>query len=547
MVWHQAMAALDSSTIVILQENAPEAPWAGVERPDPRDGWPEEAICFVRASRLGSFTGGGAPAGVVILKDGALPERLPENAALCGNQRTWDEGYRRLRALSRRALWFSERFQDIAEYIAGERELDRIAQKVSEMYGYPVTVSDNTFQLLGHSDRAGFLAFDSGDLMGDIDRGCVPSAAVRQIQDEQAPRFFTSASPRPSLVYHPAGQFKHYVTPILMGTTVAGSFSVYLPTDAELDELGISYLERLAKLLSITMQRSDFYASNKAHFYAHFFASVLGDGPDRDRDWADRIQGYGYVLRESMRVVAARFPNSVRTQVELNSLVSAMHHLLPGSIYYVQSDLIVLFCSNDPGQFTLGPLLGRGGAFLRQSGLRVGVSSEFHAVSDIRRHYDQARAAIEAGRRFFPWDSVHFYDDLRPCCMVCALARQGEDLDSCCYPPFMELFRRDQERGTQLCQTLYYYLMDPKNPKNVCERLHIHKNTLYFRLDKAQQVVGRGIEKAAVNAQIFLTVLVLRYLERVDWELYEPPQALQAALEAAGRSERGGSDGTVCK
>jgi len=534
MVWRDAIGALDPGTIVILQENEPDARWSTVERMGRGGAWPEEAVCFAPASSLPRFTGPG-PAGLVVLRDGALPEGLGGNAAVYEDEGAYEDAWARLSALSRRAFWLSERFRDLAEYIAGERGLDGIAQRISEMYGHPAAVYDNTFQLLGHSDRAGFLAFGSGDLLGDIDGGCVPHLAVRQVQDEQAPAFFTSASPRPSLVYHPGGQFKHYVTPVLIGTTVAGSFSVYLPMDGDLDALGLEYLERLAKLLSITMQRSDFYASNKAHFYARFFASVLADGPDRDRDWENRIQGYGYVLRPCMHVVAARFPSSVHTRVELNNLVSALHHLLPGSIYYVQSDLIVLFCSNDPGQFTLAPLLGRGGAFLQQNRLRLGVSSEFHAMADIRRHYDQARSAIEAGRRYFPWDSVHFYDDLRPCCMVCALALRGEDLDSYCYPPFMELFERDRERGTQLCQTLFYYLMDPKNTKKVCEKLHIHKNTLYFRLDKAQQVMGQGVEKASASAQIFLTVLVLRYQERIDWELYEPPKALQAEREAAGR------------
>lgn len=535
MVWRDAVGALDSNTIVILQEIEPSARWSTAERPAAGGRWPEEAVCFVRASMLARFSGPEKPAGLVVLRDQTLPERLEVNAAVYEDEGAYEDAYQRLTALSRRAFWLSERFRDLAEYIAGERDMDGVAERISQMYSRPAAVYDNTFQLLGHSDREGFLAFGSTDLLGDIDSGLVPSTAVRQVQDEQAPRFFTSASPQPSLVYHPGGLFKHYVTPILIGITVAGSFSVYLPMDGELDALGREYLERLAKLLSITMQRSDFYASNKAHFYAHFFASVLGEGPERDRDWAERIRGYGYTLRESMHVVAARFPNSVHTRVELNNLVSALHHLLPGSIYYIQSDLIILFCSNDPGQFTLAPLLGRGGAFLSQNSLRLGVSSEFRNLADIRRHYDQARSAIEAGRRFFPWDSVHFYDDLRPCCMVCALARQGEDLASYCYPPFMELFELDRERGTQLCQTLYYYLTDPKNPKKVCEKLHIHKNTLYFRLDKAQQVVGRGVEKAALSAQIFLTVLVLRYLERIDWELYEPPRSLQAELAAAGR------------
>ena len=64
--------------------------------------------------------------------------------------------------------------------------------------------------------------------------------------------------------------------------------------------------------------------------------------PDYTQDWENRITTYGYTLKPIMRMVAVRFPDTIQKRSELTNLASALHQLFPGSIYFIQDDLILL-------------------------------------------------------------------------------------------------------------------------------------------------------------------------------------------------------------
>lgn len=86
------------------------------------------------------------------------------------------------------------------------------------------------------------------------------------------------------------------------------------------------------------------------------------------------------------------------------------------------------------------------------------------------------------------------------------------------YPPLMELIDYDRANGSSLVDTLYEYLKDSKNPKAVYEKLYIHKNTLYYRLDKIKQIMGVNYEAADVQMKINLTFAILEYQKRSKHE-----------------------------
>lgn len=124
-------------------------------------------------------------------------------------------------------------------------------------------------------------------------------------------------------------------------------------------------------------------------------------------------------------------------------------------------------------------------------------------------------AALYRGSSFAPDNRFYFYDDLRIYDMVCRLARDN-DVSAFCCPPFMALFQYDPENNSQLGPTPFYHLLSPKDPAAVCKRLNIHKNTLYFRLQKIRSIIKVDYTNLAVAAQIFLTIIILRYNRHIN-------------------------------
>lgn len=531
MLWKEILSILDSSTIVILQESDPASNFYSIELMSVHEkNLSSDILYFSTFSELHqvllkaeSDLQKTSTLSIILYCDQPIPKTLPtqfKNFAVVYSMDPFFDSFNLSLRAFRQSFQMNNALQQLTELVASESDLNIICEWISQFYHHPVRIDDNSFSIIGHSDLQGFSIFDAPDLIDDFTIGHVPPNIIRQVQAEQDQTYFRGHSSKPSLIHHTRGKFKHYSTPVLVGATTAGFFSVFLQPNEDLSPLEIIYLEKIAKLISIVIQRTDFYLNNKAHFYTHFFASMLSGKPDYTQDWENRITTYGYTLKPIMRMVAVRFPDTIQKRSELTNLASALHQLFPGSIYFIQNDLILLFCSTDAGEFSASYVNNLGDDFFVRNSLKIGISSEFYSLYDMKTHYNDAKSAIDLGMIFAPKEHFYLYDNLRLYDVVCHLAADN-DIMSFCYPPFMTLFQYDIDHGTQLGPTLYLYISDPKQPAAVCEKLNIHKNTLYFRLDKARSIMNVDYNQLSVATQIYFTVIILRYTKQIQADIYD--------------------------
>lgn len=523
MLWKDMISLLDSGTITVLHQNQNPDFWF-VEHLDQYDQTlSSDTLYFATLSSLREDLTSEQPPrsgrlSVILLCDCEVLPSLStffDNIACLYTAEAFWEAFQLLNAALRQSVRFNNRLQEFMELIAMEDNLYKLSQWLSDFFGHPVSIVDNDFTCLAHSDIDGFAQIGSAELMQDIENMYVSPNHIQKLRQAQGLNLLRESSTEPALILPPGEGFRHYHTPIPIGNTIAGAFSVFLRLDEDLDPLTILYLKKIARLISIVLQRTDFYSANKANFYTTFFSTMLDGTADRSKLWETRLAAYGHVLRSSLHIIAAQLPDAVRRRSEVQSLASTLHRIVPGSIYYIQDDIIFLLCSSEPGQFSPAYLISRGDNFFVRNNMKIGVSSEFHSIYDMAAYCQEARAAIDLGLRFDPDGHFFLYDDLRIHDMVGHLAR-GTEIMSFCYPPFMELIKHDRENGTQLVLTLCLYLSDVKNPAVVCKKLNIHKNTLYFRLDKIRSIMKTDFTKFPILAQIFVTLVILHYTKELD-------------------------------
>ncbi len=425
-----------------------------------------------------------------------------------------EEHYLKTADIIRRAisnsLRYNNHFQEFMELMAREDDLSVLMNWLSEFFGHPVNLVDNSFTYIAHSDLAGFVDFGSDELMKDVTNGYVSPDHILKIQQSQDADLFRLPTTEPRLIYAPSENFQQYHTPVPIGGTIAGAFSVYLHMDEILDPVKLLYLKKVARLISIVLRRINFYSANKASFYTSFFSDLLRKTPDPAKLWESRLRAYGFQLFPSLHVLLVELPDNVQHQYERQNLASTLQNMFPESIYQIREQHIVLLCSNRPGQFL--KMFGKNinNDFFVRSNIKIGISSEFTSIYDLSEHYEEAKNALEIGELFAPKNNLYLYDNLRTYDMVYQLSKIT-DIRSYCYQPFMELFNYDIEHGTEYGKTLYFYLLDVKKPLDVSRRLNIHKNTLYFRLDKIRSIMNVDFDNLPVASQIFITIIILRY------------------------------------
>jgi sugar diacid utilization regulator len=69
---------------------------------------------------------------------------------------------------------------------------------------------------------------------------------------------------------------------------------------------------------------------------------------------------------------------------------------------------------------------------------------------------------------------------------------------------------QDRERGSDLVDTLHEFLRDGGHWQQVAERLHLHVNTLRYRIGRVEQLTGRSLSSFEERVNLFIALEALR-------------------------------------
>jgi len=138
----------------------------------------------------------------------------------------------------------------------------------------------------------------------------------------------------------------------------------------------------------------------------------------------------------------------------------------------------------------------------------VGMSRPVTQELDIPRAYDQAVTAFRVGRRLQgPGVASHFNE--LGVNRILSLVEDQDELDSFAQEVLGEL-AGNSERISDLRRTLEVLLETNVNVSESARRLHYHYNTLRFRIEKLEQLVGPFRDDAQVRLNVHLALLIRR-------------------------------------
>ena len=103
---------------------------------------------------------------------------------------------------------------------------------------------------------------------------------------------------------------------------------------------------------------------------------------------------------------------------------------------------------------------------------------------NISNSLKKAELALEVGSKIKPSSLIYTYEELR---LLINLSHKDKEF-------FVEVISHLNKSGNkiELIQTLQVYIEESGDINQVAKRLHIHRNTLNYRLDRIQQLTGRN-------------------------------------------------------
>jgi sugar diacid utilization regulator len=148
--------------------------------------------------------------------------------------------------------------------------------------------------------------------------------------------------------------------------------------------------------------------------------------------------------------------------------------------------------------------------FLKSNSLCCGISNVFTSVVQMPDFYYQTEIAIIYGSRLSKNHLIYQYNEYA-IFHVFSSCTESISLRELCHPGVLHLWESHKESDKELLRTLYLYLFHMKNVNKVCTELHIHRNTLFYRLNRVKSIIKDEIDNSASLFRILLSFELIKY------------------------------------
>jgi purine catabolism regulator len=137
----------------------------------------------------------------------------------------------------------------------------------------------------------------------------------------------------------------------------------------------------------------------------------------------------------------------------------------------------------------------------------IGVGHVHRGVEGQKLTYEEADGALSMGNRVLGRGQVAHFADLGLYRLLLAL-RQTTELEVFHRETLGALAEYDRKNDGELVKTLDAYFTCLGSPTDAAERLHVHRNTLLYRLHRIQEIAGIDLADAETRLSLHLALRV---------------------------------------
>lgn len=430
----------------------------------------------------------------------------------------------------------SERLTDastkLLNVLAKGEGLKGIIEFGSKFLGNPMLVSDLTFNILGHSNdtdvneqiwkditQRGYYSYENVQYMKS-------SKMIETINQSSVPVYFKSSKPlapdekygewekitdtyKIMPLHQERAQYSRAWSNIFLDNRIIG-FLVVLEYYRPFEEDDFKFITLLSKAISIEIQMDKFSYWNKASMQDWFVADLL-DGKIKDKEVVEeRLKYINLHLKKSMYLLVVKpYADQINSipipyaRICLEKITSSK------SVLY--NDYIVIILNRNEEK-ALSPFIEMTlKNFLKENEMVGGLSRKIHDIYFMNNYFTQALKAMEFGLKGQKQEVLFLYDDydFQHLLDICS---KEINLKNFCLSSIFILMEYDKKNDSDYMSSLWLYINNIKDHGNLANKLHIHRNTLSYRIKKIEEIMNVDLSNSNHLFRIHLSFKILEYM-----------------------------------
>lgn len=375
----------------------------------------------------------------------------------------------------------------------------------------PITVCSLSFSILAVSPKEDL----NHNFESDKDKYYLKKQSLKQMHMQNVPvRLFQQKKPfitqfpeEPELDYLFCG--------IYLKRTAIGYICIRASVRPILDDDKV-FIRDLSDMLSIEMQKDDFFRQKTGLKYEYFLTDLLESKINHEDFAKKRFEQLGQPFGHYFWVISFSFTGAWEERLGSEYYIRQLALILPGGMsFYYNNNLIMLVTGEQRNPFHLSneqKLIH----FLQLNQMQAFVSYRFERILEAPVFYRQTLFLLKQ------YDSsshsrIHFYHDyyLKHLFTKC---RGNHFISSFVHPDIAELTAFDQTNHTDYIHTLRTYLAHNRNAPKTAKALHIHKSTFFYRLGKMEELLQIQLEDPNMLFAYEISFAILDYIKNIGFE-----------------------------
>ena len=148
----------------------------------------------------------------------------------------------------------------------------------------------------------------------------------------------------------------------------------------------------------------------------------------------------------------------------------------------------------------------------KENDLYAGLSNCFQNIIEFSEYYKQALHAIELGICSVNKPNLFLYEDYYLEHLINIFV-QKESSKTFCNTKMKLLMDYDKKHDSELAYTLYMYLINERNIAAASTAMHLHRNSIVYRIKKINSLIGDDYESYSERQYLILSYKLLIYNE----------------------------------
>ena len=400
-----------------------------------------------------------------------------------------------------------------------EKGLQKLAEKGYEMLNNPVVILNMGFKMLAGCVPEGFKDVFLQEL---VKNGFLSYESVCALVEEEM-RLPNPYAPQLEYVSLCTGN-RTIIRRIYYNGNLVARVVVTLPgPDAE------EYYSCLATDLAQYVQRYFLSTTTSQYMVNSEIAAFVADLIERrlmDREELEHRQRLIPAMTfKYYHTLVVSFEEREKA-IPWNYAISQIEQIFPQSCITVyKNDIIILAkktSHNAKLEFDREKLM----EILRFYDAYMAIGNYSKWLTSLHPIYVQTKATVRLGKvfrtnpdeRIFYYEEVSIYHAIDLCADAVHNDYHSGNLIYLCHPALITIERYDKKYGTDLTETLYLYLNNNCNTAKTAKLMYIHRNTLYYKIKKIEELIGQSLENGLLRERLLFSFHVIEYEEKYRQE-----------------------------